>query len=270
MAYKLTQFSTYQIPEAVGDRGYHEFILSGRRSPLVDLPGGVWDAYGDDAPPRRGSVLVADCMLTATAASGVQSQLDTWQSLIGERESLERKGEDCSTHSVTARLINVEAPRSGGQNLLLPIKLTFETADPHWRGATASETVSLVTSTSPTTMTVSNSGNYTINDPIITISAGATAITWLALLVRSDTSGSWQTWINCTGTIASGESLVIDCGALTVEDNGSDAYADFSLNDSHLIDSWCELAPGANEVSFIHVGGATNGSISFAYRTGWA
>lgn len=90
-------------------------------------------------------------------------------------------------------------------------------------------------SSSPITFTVTTNGTA-ITRPVITITAGGSNIT--SVTIENLTTGQLMSY---SGTILAGNSLVIDCTALTVLNNNVDDFAHIS-NDTEV-----DLLPGANQ-----------------------
>lgn len=88
---------------------------------------------------------------------------------------------------------------------------------------------------SPVIFTVTTNGTA-LTRPVITITAGGSNIT--TLTIENLTTGQLMSY---AGTIVAGNSLVIDCTALTVLNNGNDDFANIS-NDTEI-----DLLPGANQ-----------------------
>ena len=61
----------------------------------------------------------------------------------------------------------------------------------------------------------------------------------------------------------------IDCGALSVLNNGNENYVYFSLTANHKIDDWLRLEPGANTVVVTITGGGTGALALVEFFDGW-
>ncbi len=108
---------------------------------------------------------------------------------------------------------------------------------------------------SPVTFTVTPNGNV-FSRPIIKITAGGSAIT--SLTIENLTTGQVMSYI---GTIASGQSLVIDTEALTVLNNGTDDIANIT-GDTELV-----LLPGENQIKITSA--ATGGTARIDWFDRW-
>lgn len=67
------------------------------------------------------------------------------------------------------------------------------------------------------------------------------------------------------GSIAAGESLVIDCGEQSAKNDGVGDSAHFSRGADHKYDGWMQLEPGDNTVEVTRTGGGATSSISFSF-----
>jgi len=110
---------------------------------------------------------------------------------------------------------------------------------------------------SPNTFTVTTNGNAPTR-PIIKVTAGAANIT--ALTVKNITTN--QSW-SYSGTILSGESLILDTDNLILENDGVNAFGSFS-GEPQMI-----LVPGNNLFSTVFTGGSTNSVIKVDWYDQW-
>ena len=128
------------------------------------------------------------------------------------------------------------------------------------------ETNTTALDASPKYINVPNGGNCTVINANITISvpAGGTPITNLVITVPGISSFAYS------GTIAANTSLIIDCGAQSVMNNGIGDLAHFTLHPTaHLIDDWLRLEPGNNTMAVTLTGGGANSTIGWGYFDGW-
>ena len=123
-------------------------------------------------------------------------------------------------------------------------------------GLTFAATAPFVFGTSGTgsTMTCTNSGNFSA--PWVATFTGP-------LVAPTLTHVSSGKVLAFTGTIASGETLVVDSAAKTVLLNGTASRYSWLLSTSR----WFDLDPGSNAVNFGGASGA--GSVSIAWRSAW-
>jgi len=115
---------------------------------------------------------------------------------------------------------------------------------------------------SPQAMTITNDGDATCVNAIITVTAGSAAIT--ALTLATDDAE-----LSYSGTIAIGKELVIDCGALSVKNDGAAAYAGFTWTGNHTSRWWLPLYSGDNTLTVTWTGGSTDSEIKVEFYDAW-
>ncbi len=286
MGYWLTSFAGVTIPPNLGQPGSHDVGaghmtnrpgMSGSgvvHHPMVALPGGyIYDPQGSVIGPRGAVDVTAAGILIAPAGGNCKAQLDTWLALLGVRGSLVRTGDDGTTASVTARLVQAEAVRKYVHRTHMPLSLIWTVTGLPWTGISRSfpmidlgpnaadddvSTTGADSAGSPYTFSWTNGGNVDQAALVFTITAGGASIT--ALTVTNTTTG--HAW-SYTAAVVAGQSLVIDTAALKVQNNGADDYAHFTPPTGH--ENWFELAPGLNTITFaVTTTGTVTGSITWS------
>jgi hypothetical protein len=265
MAYWITQFDTTAI---AGASANHDIGIPEANAEVMAALGGAFDTRGSEqvAAKLPYSIQVQG-KLVQTSVAALLAAYQTLRALHGKRAKLYRTADGGTANGewVWARLMRVETSRKVENRLALPFTLTFMVESPIWHGTARSTTITL--SSSPATGTVTNSGNATVRDAIITVTAAGSAIT--VVDIENTTTGNVSK-IRYTGAIPAGQSLVIDCGARSVKVNGADAYAGFSLQAAHAIPEWLRLAAGANSIRVTRTGGGTASTCTIAFDDGWA
>jgi hypothetical protein len=262
--YRLIKFGTTNLPiyDFSWDAGTPESVQALVRS----VGGPAFDAYGtDDAPASMPYTLNYKCIALAATAAALRTTLDGLRVLRGKRLKLYRQAEDDDTeHWAWARLIQVSADNrvSDSKMIWQALTLTFQVST-GWNGADHSEDFAL-TAGDTTACAMDNDGNVPVADCVLTVTAGDAAITALTVTIGAVCSFTYD------GTIAIGESLVIDCGAFSVLNDGDDAYADFELNAGHSVLEWLRLEPGETTVAVAITGGGTGAEAVFVYYDAWA
>jgi hypothetical protein len=267
VSYWLSSFDSLAIPTALGTSGRHQLSATGRESPLMFLPGGQpYDPLGTDRATRKATRITAEVLLVASTPAALRTALDAWLAKVGKRGTLVRADDAGNQQTVTALLVDAQASRQVDNILHLPLTLNFDVLSPCWSGAAHIPTVTLAT-TSATVIPSPNDGNARVTNPILTVTAVTSAIT-LVEVAQSVTGGqvSWY-W---AGTLAAGKSLVIDCGALSVKNDGVDAYSGFALYPTHTVDEWLRIESGANTPTVKRTGGGATSTASLSYADGWA
>jgi hypothetical protein len=285
MSYALERFGSLTLPtyNPVIGVGTGKAVLQ-----LLPLPGGsVFDVLGDEQADVGLERIKARYRLVASSGTDLQSDFNDIKALIGKRDKLYRRQADDEVEWIYARLEDVIAKRSFKDfTNTLDIDLIFAKISENWNGEShgavwyldAGEyfdtglyfdvTGEITLDVSPKSITVNNGGNADVKNCILTITAGSAAIT--ALEIERRDSGDTTTFehLDYNGTIAIGDSLVIDCGAFTIENDGVDDYDNLDLGSSHQTDDWFNLIPGNNTIRVTKTGGSTDSTILFTFSDG--
>jgi hypothetical protein len=263
VGFKITSFDGTNLPTALGDSGSMDLSSGAALSPIISLPGGhVYDAWGASQSPRPSVRLPYSCLLTGTE-SAMQTALNTWYAKVGKRGSLVRTGGDAATHSVTARLVSVDITRGKAHYHHLPIALAFDVILP-WKGAASTNTVG--PAATPLTLEPVHGGNALVTNPIFTITApGGAAVTGVS--IQHADGGYYIKW---TGTLAATKQLIIDCGAMSVHNDGADAYSGFSFDATHIHDEWMVVKVSPAQDIYVAFTGAATATAKIDFYDGWA
>ena len=279
---RLYQFGTTTIPAYA----YRLQADIGARTRTLQTIGGYYDVggTGQAAIALPYQLTFNALVYAAGGVSALGATLDDLRALIGTRARL--WGDPMDSTAVDrwawARLLNINYSHEYQHRKTQPYQLTFEMLSA-WNGSGhggawdldagyyfdnglyLDDTGATTLDSSPKTITVANNGNYRVDNCGITVTCGATAaITALTIGI----SGLCE--FTYSGTLATGKSLVIDCGAMTVTNDGADGYAALALTSNHTIPAWLRLAPGNNSVVVTLTGGSTNSEVTFTYSDGWA
>ena len=275
MSYRITAFGAVPLPDAMTE----DDLSTGRvASSLVPTLGGALDIYGtrQRAPGKQeievrgmyvgevrylvshaGDQLVdhaGNLLIAGSSRNWLRQQVDALRGMVGRRDQLwRRRDEDGVRQWRTARLLGVhmEQDTERWAAEVAEVRATFEAAQGAWRGVAAVVDTASLTANVTATETVTVLGNAPVEDAIITLTATGTIT---SLRVRVLALGIDWTW---AGTLTAGQSLVVDCGALTVRKAGLDAYSGFTLNAGHTAAGWLPLAVGDNAVLLLATGTGT-------------
>jgi len=263
MAYWYTKFGTTTIAQV---SPVHDISLPSR-SQGVETIGGAVDPYGTEQGPIAVpyTITIRGEEIANTLAT-LATKFRALRPLVGKRDKLYRSLDGTSaTEWAYARLVAMQAQRDGETQLATPYTMRFEIYSSVWNGTSVVTSAAL--GTEPTTeIAVYNSGNADVRTPVITITAATGAITNVTLTANGETSLSWA------GTLASGNDLVIDCGAGTVRNDGTDAYSGVTFNSGHTVSYWVGLGAGTTTtltVTRTAAGTDVVGKIKVAYYEGW-
>jgi uncharacterized protein YaiE (UPF0345 family) len=259
--YFYTTFGALTLPTAAPTQDVGAGSVD---APVISLPGGgVYDPYGNEIIPRKGQKVTVQGAFTGANVAAREALAVAAYPLLGTRGTLSRVPDATArTETIQARLIDLSFSRTADHNRHWPYSFTFLLLERCWSGAAESPSVAL--DASPKNLACPNAGNVRVTNPVVTITAQTSTITSVTVAVTGVSSWTY------TGGIAAGESLVVDCGALTVENNGSDDYAHFALGAAHAIDDWLRIEPGGTTIRVTKTGGGATSTVALSYKDGWA
>lgn len=255
------------------------------RDTLLALPGGHWfDSQGTEQAPRDNRMIDYECRFYDTSATAVETTFNALKALRGTRDRLYRRLSDDSIQWAHVRLMQVSSMRESENQLWLEITLSFLILSRTWNGQHHGDGWdfddgeyfdtgldldedtgdTFVLNSSPKKCTINNAGNASLRNLIITLTAGSTDIT--ALTVQRLLAAVVVEGLGFSGTIVAGTSLVIDCGARSVVNDGVDAYDDFNLGGSHTTEEWITVPPGDVGIRFTRTGGSSDSEVVFDFN----
>jgi hypothetical protein len=259
-------------------------------APSFTLPsGGVYDYFSTDAAPTGGTIIRHRGAIMSTTAATLRTEFDEWRAMVGTRARLVRLMDDDDRQIwINARLMEIDADRAL-EDTWLDLDFEFQQIDPIWHGVHRGEGWVLdsgevlddglqlddsgarTLSASPITLTWHNHGNMTVKNPVITVTAGSANITALQVeRLGTGAIAAVEDW-DYTGTITAGQSLVVDCGAWSVKNNGSDDWDNFAFDSvNHLSEEMINMPPGDVAIKFTFTGGDVDSTVVVAYDDGWA
>lgn len=281
----LYKFGTYEFPKygVLDDLGAAEAPAR-----LLPTQGGAFDTLGPDIQADDAAAIISrSCMLIEDSVSDMQDALDDARALRGTYAKLYALTRTGSGRWKYARCRAVQELRTGKNVLNQPIRFAFDVSDGVWRNSqtdswtlnntptiylntgyflnSGAYTSSVLNGGSHVDITVNNGGNRAIYDPVITITAKTSAIT--TLLIENNTNGlsDWR-WAD---SLAADESLVIDCGQMSVLNNGVDDYDEVTIGSTHFMSRWLQIDPGDNVIRIGATGG-TSSVVSITFNGGWS
>lgn len=279
--FRYTRFGDTELPEYEPN---YDVSVHVSTTVFVDVGGGgVFDAGGTEQLEVGQTTLSHRATVVADDDDDFETQVRALRKLRGTRANLYREWRSGEVEFVEARCVAVNATRGSKMTLHQEFDLQFVVLSPVWYGDThaawvlddgeylddglnldQSDEASFTLTSSPQAETVPNDGDATVRNAIITVTAGDADIT--ALTIGNSTTSAE---IEYTATITSGDVLEIDCGAFSVENDGSDDYDNFALTSNHAAPGWFPLAAGDNSITITFTGGGTGSTVEFGYRDGW-
>jgi len=253
MGYRITRFASTDLPAR---REMQDAITGRVQSSMVGLPGGkVFDAHGSETAIGEGYPVKVGGAVHAATPAALKTAVYLLRALKGVQDKLYRTPDGGSANSewVEARCDAVESVRDWRHRLWENVVLHFTVLDDVWSGAAGEKNITLATGTDEGE--ANNLGNAIVHDLTITIAAVDSAITQVDI---ENLEAGHVSKIRYAGSITAGQSLVIDCGALSVKNNAVDDWDNFSVESAHEIDEWLRLMPGNNTIRVTRTGGSAD------------
>ena len=279
MSYTLVSFGGVALPTK---RTITDVGAGDAKDAFQELPGGgVYDGFGSDEAPEEETVISHTGTLVGSTDINLSAQSRTLKAVHRTEGVLVRALPDGTQEWCIARMTGFRSTRSVKNTRHLEIALKFKKKSANWNGENYfswkldsgykldtglklnSAAYQFTLNVSPKTVVVNNGGNAAVRNCIITVTAGTAAITALTIAISGVVD------IDYTGTIAAGESLVVDCGAFSVENNGTPDSAHWILASGHASEDWLPLEKGDNSVVVTKTGGDVDSVIKFEFYDGW-
>lgn len=255
MTYRLYQFGNTVLPDynEESDAG-----LTATAKAALNIPtGGALDLFGGERIPMGSSKPTKACTLHATTEAGLLASFMALRALVGTRAKLYRmRIADGLLEWAWARFDKLAATRkySGGSaRFFQDVSLSFTMFTPAWYSPTESEypisfeapndddlTTCLVEG-DYAMLTIFNGGN--LPQPNVIFEFTATSLITHIEVVNTTNGYIWV----YDSTVHIGDTLVIDSGEMSVENDGVDDYAHFTPPVNK--ERWFELQAGTNRVS---------------------
>ena len=207
---------------------------------------GAFDYFGDDANPIAALRVTRRSVITATTWAGVETALDALRAALNAATAENKLWGLCRDGSkrwAWAKVESVRAPDRVGQILHCPVDLAFGLREGLWYSETAHSEAKTATGAH----VLANAGNVRTPVKVTVVPAVAT----LTAFAVSATGQGWA-W---AGSLAAGQSLIVDAAAYAVTRNGSDDYAALTLTEPSTF--WLYLEPGNNTLTLTRTQGVS-------------
>lgn len=254
----LIRFSNVTLPGAMAEDDQATDL---HPSALVEVLGGAFDGWGSGEGLPGPLTLTKRVLVHDRVDAVLMATLDGLRALTGTRQKLYATQGDESERWRWARLVQLTGTRRAVERGRLEIEMVFECLPGGWRGDAVDETETMASS--PHTLTASNTGNRTVRDAVLTVTAGGANITAVAITVTGATHLTWA------GMLTAGNALVLNCGVKSIRNDGVDAYAGFALGASHVVDDWLRLGAGDTDIDVAFTGGSTDSTVQIEFDEGW-
>ena len=293
MSYRLYSFDGTVLPTR---RAQADIGPGPAQDRTFELPsGGLYDYFGlDDAPGAR-SVLRHRGRIWNSTLANLEAEYNELAALKGVRGTLLRQRDsDGRWQGIDTRCMDVRHVRTvenqvAGGGLWLELDFEFQVLASWWNGflrgsgwtldtgevlddgLALDETGDHTMAASPYTGTWHNHGRKPNTKAVVTVTAGAAQLT--AVTVARLVGGAVREQWTVTDNITTGNALVVDCGAWSVDNSTrtpSDAWAYFAFGATHQSDNILTLLPGDNTIRVTFTGGAADSTVNITFHDQWA
>ena len=281
MAYQLTEFDDVALP-VYNPRQQHDPMPG--ESPFLRSVGSFVDYFAGRAAQaasqtiaitglcygetvylvdETGAYVVDEAgnrVISGSPATELRSQIEALRNKVRKRGRLVRiRLDDGARQWKTARFLQMAAPQDvKDRTFKAEVTCQFETVDVGWHSEEATIISGNAVAGSPLTLFVPNGGGMTIDDAVLTITGTSGPITQVD--IQSIAAGINLRW---TGSLATGQSLVIDNGAATLRKAGADAYVAGFVQAGHVVRGWLPLEQGTTALAVTTTGG--NATVALTY-----
>lgn len=231
------------------------------RKQTISLRGIYWgetgymvDEAGNPIVDEAGNYLIA-----GDAVNMLRAQVDALRAKRGARGPLWRvRISDGARQWLTARLLQIAWQRTRPDMAVrAELSCQFESAMVAWRAEDATTVSGSATAGAPLGLLASNGGDVDVHDAILSVAATSGTVT--GVRVQGLEAGIDWTW---TGTLATGQTLQVDCGSQTMRRSGADVYGGWVRAAAHTAPGWLPLALGDNPFLVTVAGGNATITIS--------
>ena len=284
--YRIERFGAITLPV-----GNNEYTLSPApaRMAVVETTSGGYDNDGNGRSKQALPFAINYTGIVSEDTDGLnRTRLDALRGAVGTRALLYRRAADDDTvQTCIARLVSAPMTWPYTQRGWFETEFNFMQLTP-WRGAwhesewfldegvrlddgrELDEAPPIAWDPAVKSTTTTNAGNLPINDAVLTMTAGGSAISSILITLYDYATAEIRSQLQWMGSLAAGRSLVIDSGAFSILNDGTSNYGNLTLTTNHKADHWLEVLPGTNGLVIVRFGGDATSTFSFNYRDGWA
>jgi hypothetical protein len=252
----IVSFDGWTLPTALAEYRFENASVAGA-TPILGAAG-FWDSQGDKTVLRPRPVR-ADFLITGATWAALDSAVDAARAaLLGGRGLLKVAVGDSLTTAdrrALARCTKFETPYGYEDYLQVKCSVEFEILQGAWDAESASSV-----SRSGTAFSVSTGGNAPVSRTLVITLNGALSA---SVTLTNTTTGEALTYDALTNTLGAGDSVEIDCGAMTVRENGAtNRWDNLTLGNTQA--GFMSLAAGANTFT-----ASPAVSVDFDWRDAW-
>jgi len=273
--YRLWSFGGVTLP--VARPQFEAGTAPSQQRMIATIGGGVYDAAGTArARIKTPYDLSYECVARGTTAAALKTTLDALRALRGRESLLYRKAlSGGALQWATARLMEIDykTEPQHGFGLFQPLSMRW-LVKTLWHGTAHSEDEgedSVVIENDEETVIVTNGGNATANNVVLTVNPNDGTVTNFRIRtgahIGADPTGACD--LMYTGAIT--DKLTIDCSPerMTVLHGNDAAWQFLTLGPTHASDAWLQLQPGANSLLVNMIGGGSERSLNVAFSDTW-
>ena len=218
---------------------------------------GAYDFNGETANPIAPLLVRKSFEITASTYAGVETALNTARaSLLAANENkLWALMRDGSKRWAYAKVVSFDAPETPATRMTIPVSVEFVLREGIWYSETAHTDTTLDETNSVGAHSFTNSGN--IATPVkITVAVSGTP---MSAFSATASGNGWS----YAGTIAAGDSLVVDSAAYSVTNGGAEAFT--GLTPVNYANFFLRFEPGSNSITIAksQIGGAHDVTIEW-------
>ncbi len=280
MAYRYTEFDGVPLPVGNLEQPHDTASIE---SDLIDSIGSAYSYHGSGAKTARKQALqlrglywgetayltdgagnyivdgAGNRLIAGDARAMLRSQVDALRAKRWQSGPLWRvRISDNARQWLTARLLQVRHERKREDMALMAhITCQWESAMVAWRAEDATTVSGNATAGAPLGLLAVNGGDTSVHDAILSVAATSGTVT--SVRVQGPEAGIDWTW---TGTLATGQTLIVDCGRQTMRRSGADVYGGWVRAPVHTAAGWLPLAVGDNPLLVTVVGGNATATTS--------
>lgn len=280
MAYHFTHFNETEIPAYMPQQDHSPVRAL---ATIVPTLGGYYDHRGARAANPQMQSIVArgtvvgeleywvdetddpmvdesgDYLIWGNAIQMLRTQVDELAKWVLERGTLWRRRQDDEERQwKTVRFANMSFQQERNDLFHAQLTCTFETRMAYWHAETLTTVSGNATSGTPLTLTVENDGQRTISDAVLRVVGSSGTIILITIVCES--VGVDLAW---SGSLTSGEELVLDCGESAIPDGVDDAFDGLVMDTEHSAAGWLLLPVPTSDYVITVSGG--NAVVSIEY-----
>jgi hypothetical protein len=262
--YRLLEFGTVDLPEY--DFSWNAGTPASIDGAIAVIGGAAVSGFGTgDAPLAYPYNISYSGSFYAATAAALRTKLDELRAQVGKYDKLWRRAEDDNTlHWAWAKLAQLTTSNdvTHAKTRHQPVTLEFQVQS-GWHGENIQEAAGNLTTETPVTIVVNNTGNAPVLDAVLTVTADDAAITSVVVVISPHCDWTYD------GSIAAGEAVIVDAGAFSIKNDGTGDYANFEFGAGQTVPEWLRFDPDKISLVITITGGGTTPTATVDYYDAW-